>query len=100
MPTGGVTNPGNLLKEADGMEFRFSYFPSMDRLRLLVLQASKRFTKWEASLRRVGSSDVLTRYQGALPMPPIGETVQTPPLADGRYELALALVANDGKRRN
>ena len=34
-----VVAPKNLLKEADGLEFRFSYFPSLDRLRLLVLGA-------------------------------------------------------------
>ena len=35
-PTGAVTQPGDLLKEADGTEFRFAYFPSSNRLRLLV----------------------------------------------------------------
>lgn len=49
-PTGTVTNPGDLLKEPDGVEFRFSYFPSSDRLRLLVLRPPQQFTKWEVSV--------------------------------------------------
>ena len=36
------------------MEFRFSYFPSWDRLRLLVLRPPQQFTKWEAALRMAG----------------------------------------------
>ncbi len=49
--TGEISNPGDLLKEADGREFRFSYFPSWNRLRLLVLRPPQQFTKWEVLLR-------------------------------------------------
>ena len=81
------------------MEFRFSYFPSTDRLRLLVLQSPKQFTKWEMSLRMAGQADVVTRREGGLPMSAAGETLRTPPLADGAYEITLALVSGDGTRR-
>jgi hypothetical protein len=37
-PTGQVTRPGDLLKEAGGLEFRFSYFPSWNQMRVFVLK--------------------------------------------------------------
>ena len=98
-PSGGITNPGDLFKEADGTEFRFSYFPSFDRLRLLVLPSSKQFIRWEMTLCMVGKTDVLIRHEGELPMPAAGETVSTPPLADGAYELTLTLITAEGKWR-
>jgi hypothetical protein len=98
-PTGAITNPGDLLKEADGTEFRFSYFPSANRLRLLVLQKSPAFTRWELSLRRSGAAAVLFRNDGPLPMSPSGATLDVPPLDDGTYELTLALAAADGRQR-
>ena len=92
--------PAICCKEADGMEFRFSYFPSLDRLRLLVLRPPQQFSQWECVLRPAGKGDVLKRYEGKLPMPAAGETLETPPLDDGTYEITLTLVAADGKRRD
>lgn len=99
-PTGVITRPGDLLKEADGTEFRFAYFPSSDRLRLLVLQKTPAFSRWDVALRRKGDDRVLSRYGGALPMPTAGETVSAPMLDEGVYELTLNLTAPDGKQRD
>ena len=99
-PTGVITRPGDLLKEADGTEFRFAYFPSSDQLRLLVLQKTPAFSRWDVALRRKGDDRVLSRYSGALPMPAAGETVSVPTLDEGVYELTLNLTAPDGKQRD
>ncbi len=48
-PTGVVTDAKGLLVEADGLEFRFSYFPSLDRLRVLALRAPRQFVEWDAA---------------------------------------------------
>ena len=99
-PTGVVTHPGDLLKEEDGTEFRFAYFPSSNRLRLLVLCPTNAYTAWSAALASAGTvAAPLKRYSGALPMPPAGTTVEAPPLKDGTYELALTLTGNHGARR-
>ena len=98
-PTGVITNPGDLLKEADGTEFRFSYFPSYDRLRVLVLCPPNAFTNWSAVLTAAGKNDPLKRFEGRLPMAATGVTVQAPPLADGAYEIALTLTGTNGTRR-
>lgn len=97
-PTGVITQPGDLLKEADGTEFRFSYFPSSNRMRLLVLQQTTNYADWALALRRKGDPPVLSRHSGRLPMPASGETLSLPPLADATYELALSLTAKDGRR--
>lgn len=98
-PTGTITNPGDLLKEADGTEFRFSYFPSSSQLRLLVLQKAPAFSQWTLALRCKGKDPVLSRHSGRFPLPAQGETVSIPPLEEGVYELTLALSATDGTRR-
>jgi hypothetical protein len=98
-PTGEITNPGDLLKEPDGTEFRFSYFPSLNRLRVLVLQKTPAFTRWELALRRTGEAAVLGQHSGTLPSPASGETVSVPDLQAGSYSLALTLGAEDGTRR-
>ena len=99
VPTASVTEPTNLLKEADGLEFRFSYFPSLDRLRLLVLGAPGKFVKWEAVLSPQDKSEILARCEGKLPFADAGETIRVPALGDGTYEVKLALIASDGTRR-
>jgi hypothetical protein len=98
-PVAKVYAPADLLKEADGSEFRFSYFPSYNRLRWLVLRPPQQFSKWEATLSVSGKGDVVARGAGTLPMPKAGETIPTPPLADGTYEVRFALFAPDGARR-
>jgi len=99
-PTGAVTQPGDLLKEADGTEFRFAYFPSGNRLRLLVLCPTNAYAEWSAALASAEESAApLKRYGGALPMPPAGTTVEAPPLKDGTYEIALTLAGAKGVRR-
>jgi hypothetical protein len=91
--------PGDVLKDPDGAEFRFAYYPSLNRLRLLVLRPPAPFTKWEAVLSTKGKSDVLARSEGTLPFPKAGVTVQVPPLEAGEYDVAMSLVAADGARR-
>jgi hypothetical protein len=98
-PTGAITQPGDLLKEADGTEFRFSYFPSYDRLRFLIRCPTNTCVSWSAALTAVGKPAVLERYGGELPMAAAGVTVQAPPLADGTYEIALTLAGREGARR-
>ena len=99
-PTGAITNAGDLFKEADGTEFRFSYYPSANRLRLLTLRSPRQYTQWTCLLRVAGKSDVLTRYEGKLPMLAAGETRETPSLADGTYELTFTLISANGKRQD
>ena len=98
-PTGAATDPKGLLREADGMEFRFSYFPSLDRLRLLVLRAPGKFVAREVVLSPLGRSEVLARRAGKLPMANAGETMPAPPLGDGTYEVTLTLTARNAARR-
>jgi hypothetical protein len=98
-PTGQATSPGDLLKESDATELRFGYFPSLDRVRLLVLRAPEQFVKWEAVLAATGKGGVLARSEGVLPFAKAGETIPTPPLDEGTYEIRLALIARDGARR-
>ena len=98
-PTGTVTDPKGLLVESDGLEFRFSYFPSLDRLRVLVLHPAAKFATWEVALSAQGRSEVLAQRAGKLPMAAAGETIPLPALADGTYEVKLTLIAQDGSRR-
>ncbi len=98
-PTGTVTDPKGLLVESDGLEFRFSYFPSLDRLRVLVLHPAAKFATWEVTLSAQGRSEVLAQRAGKLPMAAAGETIPLPALADGTYEVKLTLIAQDGSRR-
>lgn len=98
-PTGVVTNPGDLLKEPDGTEFRFSYFPSSDRLRLVVLRAPETWTRWEVAVSPETGSQVLARGSGALPFAMAGETLPLPALGEGAYRVRLTLSDRDGKRR-
>jgi hypothetical protein len=44
---GQGVKPANLLKEDDGTEFRFGVFPSLNRLRLMVLSPPPQFNRWE-----------------------------------------------------
>jgi hypothetical protein len=99
-PTGTVTHPGDLLKEPDGTEFRFGYYPSHNRLRLLVLRHAPSFSRWGLALRKQGAAAVLASHGGPLPFPAGGATLEVPPLADGRYELTLSLAADDGLTRD
>ncbi|MHB0957154.1 MAG: glycoside hydrolase domain-containing protein [Pirellulaceae bacterium] len=86
-------------EEADGMQWRFAYFPSHHCVRFLLLVPPTHFAQWDLCLTAVGQAEVLARAEGKLPCHPAGETISVPPLADGRYELTLALTAGDGTRR-
>ena len=98
-PTGSITAPGDLLREADGTEFRFGYFPSHDRLRLRVLCPSNAFTRWSAVLTPAGGGASLQGCEGTLPMAAGGVSVRTPPLPDGTYAIALTLSGEGDARR-
>lgn len=98
LPTAPNAKPGDLLKEPDGLELRFGYFPTANRLRLLILQADL-FTRWEARLSKPPSKEVLRQWDGPLPFPKAGLTLDAPPLDEGTYFLAVTLVAEDGQRR-
>ena len=95
-PTGVITKPGDILKEADGVELRFSYFPSSNQMRLLLLQPASKFSSWNVVLTRKGTTQKLAQYGGKLPMPAAGETVSVPSLDDAIYELTMVLAAIDG----
>ena len=92
------TKPADLLKEDDGTEFRFGVFPSLDRLRLMVLRPPAPFGKWEVVLSTRQGAE-LARCGGDLPFPKSGETMKTPPLAAGSYDVRLVLTAPDGTKR-
>ncbi|MDY0170327.1 MAG: DUF6067 family protein [Thermoguttaceae bacterium] len=91
--------PADVMKEADGTDFRFAYYPSLDRLRLLVLAPQQQFEKWELRLSAAGQTAGLAQSSGPLPMPACGATLEVPPLEAGDYELHLSLIAGDGVRR-
>jgi len=91
--------PRNVLKEADGLELRFGYYPSADKLRLLVLHARQDFERWEAQVSNSPASKALAEWMGELPMPKAGVTLDVPVLDDGIYALRVELVAKDGTRR-
>jgi hypothetical protein len=95
---GQDVKPADLLKEEDGLEFRFGVHPSLDRLRLMVLRPPAGFTRWEAVLSAREGAE-LARCGGDLPFPKAGETMKTPPLAAGSYDVRLVLSAPDGTRR-
>lgn len=95
---GQEAKPADLLKEEDGLEFRFGVHPSLGRLRLMVLRPPAAFTRWEAVLSVRGGPE-LARGGGDLPFPEAGVTMKTPPLAAGAYDVRLALSAPDGTRR-
>lgn len=91
--------PTDVLKEADGTEFRFAYYPSLHRLRVLVLTPPPQFEKWELKLAAAERAVELARTGGRLPFRSCGETLEVPPLEAGDYELQLSLIATDGTRR-
>jgi hypothetical protein len=95
---GQEQKPADLLKEDDGLEFRFGVYPSLDRLRLMVLRPPAAFKRWEVLLSTRGGAE-LARCGGDLPFPKSGETMKTPPLAAGAYDVQLVLSAPDGTRR-
>ncbi len=95
---GQEVKPADLLKEDDGTEFRFGVFPSLDRLRLMVLRPPPAFRRWEVILSTRAGAE-LARCGGDLPFAKAGETMKTPPLAAGAYDLRLVLSAPDGTRR-
>ena len=96
-PTNPVPRPADLLKEPDGLELRFGYFPSFDSLRLLVLRTPDAFTGWEARLSKPPSKEALRQWEGRLPFPKAGLTLDAPALDEGTYMLAVTLVAKDGR---
>ena len=98
-PTGQITKPGDLLKEADGLELRFGYFPSADKIRLLVLHAPDVLTRWESRLSKPPSNEPLRQWEGPLPFPKAGVTLDAPALSDGMHALAVTLLSNNGQRR-
>ena len=98
-PTGVDVKPGSRPKEADGLELRFSYFPSLNRLRLLVLRPPTEYKTWSATIGTLGQVGIAAQSKGAFPMPAAGETLTLPPLPDGTYELVFTLVRGDGARR-
>jgi len=98
-PAGEAIKPGDLLKEADGAELRFGYFPSASKLRLLALRVPEAFTRWEARLSKPPADAPLRQWDGPLPFPKAGVTLDAPALDDGVYALAVTLVSKDGTRR-
>jgi len=96
--TGAITRPGDLLKGADGTEFRFSYLPSSNRLRFLFLCPTNTFAHWSAVLTADGKREPFSLGEGGLPMAPAGVTVQTPALAEGVHEIALTVAGGDGRK--
>jgi hypothetical protein len=95
--TGG--KPGDWLKEPDGLEPRFGYFPSLDKPRLLVLRTPDAFTGWEARLSKPPLKEALRQWEGPPPFPKAGLSLAAPALDEGAYMLAVTLVAKDGQRR-
>ncbi len=96
---GTPRKPADVLREADGTEFRFAYYPSLDRVRFLVLTPSPQFEQWELKLTAAGQGTSLADCRGRLPFRPCGETLAVPPLDEGDYELRLSLSGADGARR-
>ena len=98
-PTGQVTRPGDLLKEPDGLELRFGYLPSVCKLRLLALRVPAGYTRWEAQLSKSPSDTPLCRWDGLLPFPKAGITLDVPALQDGGYGLTVTIISSNGECR-
>ncbi|MCL1920514.1 MAG: DUF6067 family protein [Kiritimatiellaeota bacterium] len=80
-------NINDLLKEPDGTEFRFSYFPTAGKLRVLILTPAVTEGGWRLALLR--GEERLAAWRGDYPMPSAGVTLDLPPLDEGEYTLAL-----------
>ncbi|MCY2989036.1 MAG: DUF6067 family protein [Planctomycetota bacterium] len=91
--------PADVLKEADGTEFRFAYYPSHQRVRFLVLTPPPQYEKWELKLTAAGQAAGLAQASDRLPFRSCGETLEVPPLDAGNYEVQLSLITTDGTRR-
>jgi hypothetical protein len=98
-PTGQVTEPGDLLKEADGLEFRFSYFPSWNQMRVFVLKPPADVVEWQVSISASGRLGTLAQARGGFPFPKAGASIELPPLNDGAYDVRLVLLYAGGARR-
>jgi hypothetical protein len=96
-PMGRVIKPGDLLKEPDSLELRFGYLPSVGKLRLLALCVPVGYTRWEARVSKPPSDVALYQWQGPLPFPKAGVTVDAPALAEGVYGLEVVMVSSDGE---
>ena len=92
--------PADVMKQADGTDFRFAYYPSLDKLRFLVLGPPVEFERWELRLSASCQQARLAHADGSLPFRAGGETLEVPPLEAGDYELHLSLIAGDGARRD
>lgn len=99
--------PSDVLKEADGTEFRFAYYPSLNRLRFLVLTPPPTYETWELTVTESGERTVLAHAEGRLPFRACGETLDitatTRPASDATvhaYDVHLSLIARDGARRD
>jgi len=80
------------------VEFRYAYYPSAHTVRFLVLNAPDA-GQWAIELRAAGKPAVLAKRTGAFPFNPAGETMTFDPLAEGDYELTLALRGPKGARK-
>ncbi len=98
-PPAAPRKPADVLREADGTEFRFAYYPLQHRLRCLLLTPPPEVERWELKVRAVGGTVDLAQADGRLPFPASGQTLELPPLDEGDYEVELGLIAANGARR-
>lgn len=78
----------------EGFTFRFSYFPSYNAIRYLILSPSAEMTRWKITLTSEVGTRVLAQQQGKLPAKDIGETMTIPKLSEGSYRLTVTLSGN------
>jgi hypothetical protein len=72
-----------------GLEFRYGYMPSYNKMRLMVVLPPAGMTNWEVALSPQGGAQVLAKQAGELPFNAVGETMDIPDLAEGSYALTL-----------
>jgi hypothetical protein len=81
-----------LITKIKDPEFRYGYFPSANLIRFYLVAPSS-FTDWTLTLRAKAnlSGSPLAAQSGKLPFPNSASELPIPTLADGDYDLALAL---------
>ena len=76
---------------AEQLQFRYSYFPSYNKIRHYLPVTPAEMTAWKLLLTRKGENTELARQSGTLPYPPGGATLDVPRLGNGEYTLTLTL---------
>lgn len=71
--------------------FRFSYLPTSNVIRHVILSPPADAKTWRLALEKIGENRVMTEQSGKFPFPATGETMRIPKLDNGTYRLTLVI---------